>query len=142
MTDINNVYAFSYMDQNLDELSISNLRHLHITLKAVNEYLWREIDKPCYWADDMRRNTTGKLLEGLGNYIDAFDYNVIKKLEAKTPMVADDIQIRAEILLPFYIEDYDLTTVNVKLAEMIDDLSRAKFCEKHGTQYRPREAQS
>ncbi|WP_295964280.1 hypothetical protein [Bartonella apis] len=138
MTDTNKVHAFSYTDQNLDELSISDLRDLHITLKAITDHLYAKLDTPRHWADDSHLNASGTLLGELCNYIDTFGYNVIKNIEARTPMTYGDICTRAEVLLPYYIVDSGLTVANIELAKVIDDLDRAEFCENSGMQYKPR----
>ena len=138
MTDTNNIHSFSYTDQNLDELSISDLRNMHIALKAITDHLGAELDTPRYWADDSKLNDAGALLGELLNYIDIFWYNVIKKIEARTPMTRNDINIRATVLLPYYIVDGDLTVANIEMAKVIANLERAEFCEQHGIQYKPR----
>lgn len=138
MTDTNKVHAFSYTDQNLDELSISDLRNLHIALKAITDHLYAEFEALYHRDEDTNLCATGKLLDGLLIYLDTFRYDVINNLKARTPMTQADITIRAEVLLPFYIVDGDLTVANIEMAKVIADLDRAEFCEEHGIQYRPR----
>jgi len=138
MTDTNKVHAFSYTDQNLDELSISDLRNLHIALKAITDHLYAEFEALYHRDEDTNLCATGKLLDGLLAYLDTFRYDIIDNLKGRTPMTQNDINIRAEVILPYYIVDGDLTVANIVMSKVLAELARAEFCEHNGIQYRPR----